>query len=71
MRLIVKFCFILGLLPLKAILSQGYYELRIDLTDFEGNSTYANYDHFEIEDFKENYKLTVADYTGTAGTYSK
>lgn len=56
-----------GLRPLKAILSQGYYELRIDLTDFEGGSSYAHYDHFDIGDITENYRLKVTGYIGTAG----
>ena len=56
-----------GLRPLKAILSQGYYELRIDLTDFEGGSSYAHYGHFDIGDITENYTLKVTGYIGTAG----
>ena len=39
------------------------------MSDFEGNSTYAKYDSFDIDDFTENYKLKVTGYTGTAGIY--
>lgn len=53
-----------GFIPLKRILAQGFYELRIDLTDFEGNASYAKYETFDIG---EGYKLWVKDYTGTAG----
>ena len=48
-------------------MSQSFYELRIDLTDFDGNSTYAHYDNFDIGDFMDNYTLRVNGYTGTAG----
>ena len=37
------------------------------MSDFEGNSTYAKYDAFDIDDFTENYRLKVTGYTGTAG----
>ena len=56
-----------GLLPLKRLLSQGHYELRIDLEDFDGYATYAKYDTFNIGDFTENYTLKISDYSGTAG----
>ena len=59
----------IGLLPLKALLSQGFYELRIDLTDFEGNSAYAKFDRFDIGDFGEDYNLKVRGYEGTAGIF--
>ena len=55
-----------GLLPLKRILNQGEYELRIDLEDFNGETRYAKYDAFDIGDFTKNYKLKVTGYTGTA-----
>ena len=56
-----------GLLPLKRLLCQGHYELRIDLEDFDGYATYAKYDTFNIGDFTENYTLKISDYSGTAG----
>ena len=37
------------------------------MSDFEGNSTYAKYDTFDIGDFTENYKLKVTAYSGNAG----
>lgn len=57
----------LGLLPLKRILSQGHYELRIDMIDFEGKSAYAKYESFDIGDMTEKYVLKVTRYSGTAG----
>lgn len=49
------------------IVSQGFYELRIDMTDFAGQSRYAVYNRFSIGDESSGYKLTIEDYQGTAG----
>ena len=42
-------------------------ELRVDLREFEGNSTYAQYTHFSVGDSASNYILSVSGYSGTAG----
>ena len=42
-------------------------QLRIDLQDFEGNSTYAQYGHFSVGDSVSNYTLLALLYSGTAG----
>lgn len=47
--------------------SQGKYQLRIDLSDFDGNSAFAKYDEFSISDNKTKVKLTANGYYGTAG----
>ena len=52
---------------INAIASQGDYELRVDLEDFEGNTRYAKYSVFQLGDSTVNYQLTVAGYSGTAG----
>ena len=36
--------------------------LRVDLEDWDGNTAYAVYGKFEVDDEKNKYKLTVADY---------
>lgn len=46
--------------------NQGHYELRIDLWDFEGNRVYAIYQNFKIEGERDNYKLHIGDYKGSA-----
>jgi hypothetical protein len=46
---------------------QNKYELRVDLADWEGNTSYAVYDLFEVGDEVSNYRLTVGKYTGNAG----
>ena len=57
-----------GFLPLRRILEQGHYELRIDLEDWEGETRYARYNLISIGDSYDNYTLKVLSYTGDAGT---
>jgi len=46
-------------------------QLRIELADFEGNSSYAEYDNFEVDTPSAGCKLvSVGTYNGTAGLYS-
>eukprot|EP00058_Branchiostoma_floridae_P018817 XP_002604306.1 hypothetical protein BRAFLDRAFT_88596 [Branchiostoma floridae] len=59
--------FWLGNDNLHHLTAQGGYELRVDLEDFEGNSTYAKYSNFSVEDEGHLYRLTVGGYSGTAG----
>ena len=48
--------------------SKARQKLRVDLGDFEGNTTYAEYDNFHVGTEEEQYKLlTVGMYNGTAG----
>ena len=42
-------------------------ELRVDMQDFEGNSTYAQYTSFSVGDSSSKYILSVSGYSGTAG----
>jgi len=42
--------------------------LRVDLTDWEGNTKYATYDNFKVGSAQEKYKLASRGaYNGTAG----
>ena len=41
--------------------------LRVDLKDFEGNITYAEYKTFKVADEADRYRLTLGEYNGTAG----
>ena len=61
------FFYILGNHRIYEIVSQGFYELRIDMTDFAGESRYAIYRRFSIGDESQGFKLLVEDYQGTAG----
>ena len=45
--------------------------LRVDLADFEGNSSYAEYDNFKVDTPSAGCKLvSLGRYSGTAGLYS-
>ena len=52
---------------LSRVVAQGTYELKVELEDWDGNTRYALYSTFEIGDRTENYKLTIAGYSGDAG----
>ena len=67
----LHFCFkcLSGNLALHAITSQGLYELRVELEDWEGNTAYAQYDYFKVGSYEDRYRLVVSGYSGTAGTY--
>ncbi|KAL5011805.1 hypothetical protein ScPMuIL_010356, partial [Solemya velum] len=59
--------FWLGNINLNNIVSQGSYQLRVDMSDFEGNSAHADYSTFNVGDGSTIYRLTVGGYSGTAG----
>ncbi|CAC5381226.1 Fibrinogen-like protein A,Ryncolin-4,Angiopoietin-related protein 7,Ficolin-3,Ficolin-1-B,Techylectin-5A,Ficolin-2,Ryncolin-1,Tenascin-R,Fibrinogen-like protein 1,Angiopoietin-1,Tenascin-X,Tenascin-N,Ryncolin-3,Tenascin, Ryncolin-2,Angiopoietin-related protein 6,Techylectin-5B,Angiopoietin-2,Microfibril-associated glycoprotein 4,Ficolin-1-A,Ficolin-1,Angiopoietin-4 [Mytilus coruscus] len=63
----IKTEFWLGNDKLNDLTSQGNYELRVDLVDFNGDKAYAKYSTFNIGDQSTNYRLTVNGYSGTAG----
>jgi len=45
------------------------HQLRVDLADFTGNSRYAKYDDFQVDSFREKYRLlSLGTYSGNAGT---
>ena len=46
-------------------------ELRVDLEDFEGNITYAEYTTFKVADEEDKYRLLIGGYNGTAGDSMK
>ena len=48
-------------------MSQGKYELRVDLEDFDGEVRYAKYEGFSIGNSGTNYTLEAVDYSGDAG----
>ncbi|XP_022107436.1 ficolin-2-like isoform X2 [Acanthaster planci] len=59
--------FWLGNDNLHRLTAQGVYRLRVDLEDFENNTAYAVYNTFRVADGRNNYRLRVARYSGTAG----
>ena len=42
-------------------------QLRIDMQDFNGNSSYVQYSSFSVGDSVSKYTLSVSGYSGTAG----
>ncbi|XP_040001646.1 fibrinogen-like protein 1 isoform X1 [Xiphias gladius] len=59
--------FWLGNEPLHYLTSQGNYDLRIDMEDFEGNQRYAEYKNFKVGNEKDRYQLHLGEYLGNAG----
>ncbi|CAG2196069.1 Angiopoietin-related protein 1,Ficolin-1-A,Angiopoietin-1,Fibrinogen C domain-containing protein 1,Ryncolin-1,Tenascin-N,Angiopoietin-related protein 7,Ficolin-3,Fibrinogen C domain-containing protein 1-B,Fibroleukin,Fibrinogen-like protein 1,Ficolin-1,Ficolin-1-B,Angiopoietin-4,Tenascin-R,Ryncolin-2,Techylectin-5B,Fibrinogen C domain-containing protein 1-A,Microfibril-associated glycoprotein 4,Ryncolin-3,Angiopoietin-2,Tenascin-X,Ficolin-2,Tenascin,Angiopoietin-related protein 2,Techylectin-5A,Ryncolin-4 len=59
--------FWLGNRRINKLTAQGKYELRVDISDFNGNKAYAKYSKFAVGDASTNYRLTVAGYSGNAG----
>ncbi|XP_078686731.1 microfibril-associated glycoprotein 4-like [Branchiostoma floridae x Branchiostoma belcheri] len=61
--------FWLGNDHLHRLTAQDVYELRVDLEDFEGNTAYAKYNIFRVEDEVHKYRLTISGYNvnSTAG----
>jgi len=50
--------------------SNTHHRLRVDLADFEGNTTYAEYDYFIVDSEQSQYRLVaLGEYSGTAGQY--
>ncbi|KAK7091982.1 fibrinogen C domain-containing protein 1-A-like isoform X2 [Littorina saxatilis] len=49
--------FWLGLKNIHQLTSQAEYDLRVDMEDFEHNSTYALYNNFSIADGTDKYRL--------------
>ncbi|XP_003389946.1 PREDICTED: fibrinogen C domain-containing protein 1-A-like [Amphimedon queenslandica] len=59
--------FWLGLSKIHRLTKERSNTLRVDLRDFEGNTSYANYSTFSVGDSTSKYTLTVGGYAGTAG----
>ena len=57
----------LGNQKIHRITAQATYELRIDLADFEGNTSFARYEKFRIGDSTTDYMLLLGGYSGDAG----
>lgn len=61
--------FWLGLEKLSALTNSALaFELRVDIESSINDWKYAQYAGFHVAGGKEKYKLSVSNYTGTAGT---
>ncbi|NWH54642.1 ANGP4 protein, partial [Fregata magnificens] len=50
--------------------SQAPYALRVELRDWEGGQVYAHYGKFHLGSERQLYRLSLQDYSGTAGQQS-
>ncbi|XP_065126219.1 angiopoietin-1-like [Paramisgurnus dabryanus] len=50
--------------------SQKQYALRVELVDWEGKMVFSQYDKFNLGSEKQNYRLFLKSYSGTAGRQS-
>ncbi|XP_048116908.1 angiopoietin-1-like isoform X2 [Alosa alosa] len=50
--------------------SQGQYSLRVELTDWNDQQAFSQYEQFHISNEKQKYRLSVKGYSGTAGRLS-
>ncbi|KAK9541647.1 hypothetical protein VZT92_001674 [Zoarces viviparus] len=49
---------------------QQSYKLRIQLSDWEGNSGFSQYDQFSLDGEAQNYRIHLKGFSGTAGKIS-
>ena len=59
--------FWLGLGKINHLTKEQSNTLRVDLGDFDGNTSYAQYTTFSVGNSTTEYTLTVGGYSGTAG----
>ena len=59
--------FWLGNYNLQCLTATHDVMLRIDLEDFDGKISYAEYSTFKIADGVDKYRIAVGGYNGTAG----
>ena len=59
--------FWLGLDKINCLTKEQSNTLRVDLGDFDGNTSYAQYNTFSVGNSTTEYTLTVGGYSGTAG----
>ncbi|XP_051835454.1 angiopoietin-4 [Antechinus flavipes] len=60
----------LGNEALHQLTSQAPYALRVELLDWEGNQAHAQYERIQLGSEQQFYRLTLKDYSGTAGHQS-
>ena len=57
----------LGLVNMHRLTASAPQELRVDLEDFNRNTSYARYSNFTVGNTTTDYRLLVSGYSGTAG----
>lgn len=46
------------------LLTQGMYEMRMDMTDFDNQTSYVKYNSFNVGDEASKYRVTLHGYSG-------
>uniref|UniRef100_A0A2P2HXJ3 Techylectin-5A-like n=1 Tax=Hirondellea gigas TaxID=1518452 RepID=A0A2P2HXJ3_9CRUS len=59
--------FWIGLENVNQLSNSRDYQLRIDLEDFKGDTAFAHYEKFYLEDESHGYRMQVSGYRGNAG----
>ena len=59
--------FWLGLEQIYSLTRRGIWQLRVELEDFSGYRRYAEYTNFAVENESTYYRLSIGEYSGTAG----
>jgi len=55
---------------LNQLTSTKRYKLRIDMSTVDGNTSYAEYDNFQLNSAADNYRLaSVGNFNGPAGGF--
>ena len=60
---------VLGNEKLSLLTMNKKYKLRIELEDFLGGKRWAEYSTFSVKPSTDKYRLTVAGYSGNAGSH--
>ncbi|XP_003451928.1 angiopoietin-4 [Oreochromis niloticus] len=55
---------------LHLLTNQGVYSMRVEMMDWEGNSAHSHYDRFTLTSERQQYRLHLRGYSGTAGKQS-
>ena len=59
--------FWLGLINLIRVTNEKQHQLRVEIEDWEGNTTFAKYDIFRVRSRTVNFTVSISGYSGTAG----
>ena len=63
--------FDVGLEKIRALITSGFTELKVVITDWDGTQKFAQYQNFTIGAKYDNYRMGIANYSGTAGKTQK
>lgn len=66
---LIRYNFILiqGNEKLHHLLSQGSFELRMDMSDFTDQTRYVKYTHVDVMDESSKYTISISGYSGNVG----